>query len=215
MNFGQEELQGLLRQLVKVGRVVSVNDAAGTCRAVLPDADGMETYDLRVLQVKTHADRSYALPDVGEQVLCLFLPSGQEQGFVLGSFYSGVDPAPVQDRNKWHVTMKDGAVLEYDRAAHRLRAQVPGDAELEVSGSISGTAGKDITLTAPQITVNGTIFLNGPLTQGGGSGGGDATFKGSVSATGAVQSDTDVVSAVSLNGHRHPCPHGGMTGGPE
>lgn len=215
-------LAAVLDNLLAIGKVTSVNDEAGTCRVVLPDADNMESYDLRVLQAKTHQDKQYIMPDVGEMVLCAFLPSGNEQGFVLGAYYSATDPVPVTTRNKWHVQFKDGATIEYDRKAHVLSAVIPGDATIKTEGnitatakgSINGTSETSITLTAPLITLNGKTLINGALTQGGGSNGGNASFKGELHTTDNISTDADVIAEVSLNSHHHPCPHGDDTGAP-
>lgn len=215
-------LAAVLENLFQIGKVVSVNDAAGTCRVVMPDADDMESFDLRVLQAKTHKDKQYIMPDVGEMVLCAFLPSGNEQGFVLGAYYSATDPVPVTTRDKWHVEFKDGATIEYDRKLHVLSANIPGDATIKTTGNITatadgtinGTSKKSITLKAPIITLNGKTFINGALSQGGGSNGGDASFKGKLHTTDNISTDADVVAEVSLNSHDHPCPHGGDTGAP-
>lgn len=239
------DLAAMLHSLLAIGRVSSVDDAAGTCRVVLLDADNMESYDLRVLQAKTHKDKQYIMPDVGEMVLCTFLPSGNEQGFVLGAYYSATDPVPVETRDKWHVRFKDGATIEYDRKEHVLSAFIPGDATIKTTGNISATVGGDlsttvtgnisakadgtirakaagaisatsdasITLTAPSITLNGKTAINGPLTQGGGSNGGNASFKGKLHTTDTMSTNADVVAQVSLNSHTHGCKDGG-TGAP-
>lgn len=215
-------LAAVLGNLFQIGKVTSVSDAAGTCRVVMPDADNMESFDLRVLQAKTHKDKQYIMPDVGEMVLCAFLPSGNEQGFVLGAYYSETDPVPVTTRDKWHARFKDGATIEYDRNTHVLSAVIPGDANIKTTGNISaiadgtitGTSKKSITLNAPIIMLNGKTFINGALSQGGGSNGGDASFKGKLHTTDDISTDADVVANVSLNGHKHPCPHGGDTGAP-
>jgi phage baseplate assembly protein gpV len=86
---------------------------------------------------------------------------------------------------------------------------------VQAGGEVNVSAGSAVKVTAPQITLSGNIFLNGPMTQGGGSGGGNATLKGDLHADGDISTDADVRAAVSLNGHVHPCPHGGETGGPK
>ncbi|WP_051183068.1 phage baseplate assembly protein V [Desulfocurvibacter africanus] len=131
-------LEARLNQSVQVGEVTSVDAARGTAQVRLAtpgNADGLITHDLPVLVRKTHADKDYAMPDVGEQVLCVFLPMGLETGFVLGSFYSSRDTVPVASADKWHVTFSDGTSLEYDRKEHTLTGSVLGDARLSVSES--------------------------------------------------------------------------------
>lgn len=127
-----EGLHEALAQSIRVGVVVSTNPDAATVRARFQDADGLISYDLRVLQHKTCKDKAYWMPDIGEHVLCLCLPHGHEQGFVVGAFYSQADATPVQSQDKRHVLFEDGTWLEYDRQEHKLTGCVEGDVELEV-----------------------------------------------------------------------------------
>jgi len=122
-------LEEMVRHVVRVGIVVSTDPAAGTVRVQIGDADGLVTHNLPVLHRQTLRNKDYAMPDPGEQVLCVFLPLGIEQGFCLGSFYSRVDGTPVQDQDKRHVTFADKTLLEYDRKNHELRANVRGGIE--------------------------------------------------------------------------------------
>lgn len=66
---------------------------------------------------------------------------------------------------------------------------------------INFIAGKSINLTAPLITENGAIQLNGPISQvSSTSGGYDASFKGSITTVGDVKA---VNGKVSLGNHLH------------
>lgn len=150
-----ERLEEMAGQLIRFGEVVSVNEAAATARVSLPDADGLVSYDLPVLQLKTHEDKCYCLPDVGEQVVCLFLGNGVERGVVLGAVYSKGDAVPVSCRDKLHVRFKDGTWLEYDRQAHVLAGEVKGDVSLKVEKSATVEAGQAVTLKAPLIELQG------------------------------------------------------------
>ena len=137
-SFGMHDAEGLrelLKQVVRVGVVTSTDPAAATARVRCADADNLVTWPLRVLNHKTCADKSYWMPDVGDQVLCLFLPLGPEQGFVVGAFYSSADQPPVRDQDKHHVLYKDGTWLEYDRKEHKLHGVIKGDVELVVEGA--------------------------------------------------------------------------------
>lgn len=77
-------------------------------------------------------------------------------------------------------------------------------------------AGASATVTTPTFTVNGNTVLNGTLASGG-SGGGAASFSGSMHVSQDVTVDADVVaSGTSLHNHTHGGvqPGGGSTGGP-
>jgi hypothetical protein len=82
---------------------------------------------------KSQNDKSYHIPDMGEQVVC-FMDEHDEHGAVVGSIYSQVDTTPVQSADKWHISMKDGATFQNDRAAQgggRTAQEMPARANME------------------------------------------------------------------------------------
>ena len=88
---------------------------------------------------KTQNDKSYWIPDVGEQVVCL-MDEYDEAGAVLGAIYSSADIPPVQSADKYHISFKDGANMEYDRAAHALVVSLPSGATLNLSANGASVA---------------------------------------------------------------------------
>lgn len=203
------ELERLLANIVRVGVVSSVGDAAGSARVVFDDRDDMVSFDLPVMQRQSLQNKDYAMQDVGEQVVCLFLPSGVEQGFVLGSLYSSKEARPADSRDVRRVQFSDGTAIEYNRATHVLTAAVQGNVVVTATGNINASADGEVVVTAPNITLNGAVMINGPLTQGTGSAGGAATMQGPVSVTNDV-----TAGGISLQGHTHPGDSGGTTGTP-
>ncbi len=131
---------------VRAGVVVSTNPGTGTVRVQFADADDLVSHDLPVLVPKTMEDKHYHMPDVGEQVLAIFLPLGLEQGFVLGSFYSKGDPVPVTDQNLHHVKFRDGTTVDYDRAKHLLK--------INCTGRVVINSAVKVKVTAPNIELN-------------------------------------------------------------
>jgi phage baseplate assembly protein V len=65
----------------------------------------------------------------------------------VAGLYSDAHPAPGDRADLWRKEFADGAVLEYDRAAHRLLIDTPGD--------VAVTAGGEATIDAPMIKCNG------------------------------------------------------------
>ena len=139
------ELESRVNQMVRVGTVSSLDADAGTVRVLCPDDDGLVSYSLPVLVHKTQDDKHYFMPDVGEHVLCVFLPIGLVQGFVVGSFYSDKDTVPVSSPDKTHITFKDGTVLEYDRENHILTGIVKGYVDLTVDEDVTIEVGGDVS----------------------------------------------------------------------
>ncbi len=126
-----------MENIIRIGIVTQVYDDRATVRVKFPDADEEVSWEFPVLQRKTFKDKDYWLPDIGEHVVVLMLPYGQEQGFVLGAIYSDVDKPPENTKNKKVVVFGDETRIEYDRKNHRLFLEVKGEIEILTSGNVT------------------------------------------------------------------------------
>ena len=136
--------------MFRVGLVQQQDLQGARLRVVFPDRDQMVSYWLPILFPKTQNDKSYWIPDLGEQVVCL-MDEHDEAGAVLGAIYSSVDIPPVQSADKYHISFKDGATVEYDRAGHALAMSLPDGATMNLSvngASIAIDASGNITVHA-------------------------------------------------------------------
>jgi phage baseplate assembly protein V len=119
----------------RVGIVASQDPSRCRVRVEFPDRDGLTSWWLPVLVAKTQNDKSYYLPDVGEQVVCL-MDEYDEDGAVLGSIYSDADQPPGGlSVNNVHWAAQDGGSVDYDRAAHRLSVNVPAGGTVTIAAS--------------------------------------------------------------------------------
>lgn len=204
------------------GIVTAVDAARGWARARLPEYDNLETAFLPVLQRRTHKDKALDLPDVGEQV-ALLLDLRGEDGVILGAVWSDADPVPQAEGPDVDVRRyADGTVLRYDRAAHRLTADVQGEivatctgkADVTAQGAAKMESKTALTLAAPRIALKGALSMQsyeggGPTT---------AEIDGSVTVRRgdlAVPDNDVTAGGVSLKNHRHSgVDTGGGTSGP-
>jgi phage baseplate assembly protein V len=152
---GQDETYS---NIIRYGKISSVIASKHMVRVTFPDKGGMVSHALPVLVSCSSKNKSYALPDVGEDVICLFLPNGAQRGFVIGSFYNVNNPKPVTSADKQNITFEDGTVVEYDRASHQLTINVHGNANITAQGG--------------DVVVNGVSLVNHthPDPQGGSTG---------------------------------------------
>lgn len=142
-----------LNTLIKIGEVSSIDPVKCTARVVFDDDDALVSYDLQVLQRNTYANHDYAMPDIGEDVICIFLPSGGEEGFILGSVYAGEITPPESDGNKRTTEFSDGTKITYDRAAHKLDISI---GETKITADT-----QSVTVKAPQtVNVEGGQVVN-------------------------------------------------------
>lgn len=132
MLFQNDDTMEFLKSIIRIGEVSSVDAARGTARVVFDDFDSIVSYDLQVICRNTFANRDYAMPDIGEDVICIFLPTGTEAGFILGSVYAGEITPPENTINRRCVEFLDGAKFMYDRAAHVFTASI-GDTSITVN----------------------------------------------------------------------------------
>jgi phage baseplate assembly protein V len=195
------KLESVLRNLCRAGEVVAVDEQAGTARVQFADAQGLVSHPCRVLVDKSLRDKSQWMPDLGEQVLCLFLAGGLEQGFIIRAIYSKADPAPGKAPHVRFVRFEDGTELEYDREAHLLRADVKGAAEVKAEEGVTATTPKLLTLEGGQ----GVVIRTPSLTMQGLSGGGcaavleaDLTLRGDLSQQGSTSVSGDVTASGSI-----------------
>lgn len=90
-------------------------------------------------------------------------------------------------------------------AGGNASVQAGGNITANAGGTMSATSGGAMSLTAPTITLNGVIQLNGPITQGAGTGGGTSAH-----LIGPLVVDGDV-TANGTSVHTHT--HGGVQNG--
>lgn len=211
--------------LIKVGEVSSFNPEKMTCRVVFSDEDGLVSYDLPILQRNTLANHDFCGVDIGEDVLCLFLGPGQEDGFIIGSFYAGEVKPPESSTEKRTVVFKDGTRFSYDRSTHVFTATIEGteitfdrqSGTIMVPQSVTinctnavVNASEKTTINTPSTECTGNLTVQGLITGKGGmaiSGGSGATVDGSLQTTGDV-----VAAGISLDTHTHTGVHGETSG---
>ena len=192
--FRMVELARRLANVVRPGVVAEVDPAVGAVKVRYAENAAAVTDWLPVLAQRAGGDASWWFPEIGEQVVIL-APSGDlANGIVMGSLYSTAHPAPASDPDKHMTRYSDGAVIEYDRANHMLRAVLPagGAAEIEAPDGV---------------TITGDIMVTG-----------DMTIDGEVEATGDIHTDGNLDSdgqvedlngsmaemRMTYNTHTHP-----------
>lgn len=130
-------MDSVLKNLIRIGIVSSINEKNGTVRVVFDDKDNMVSDELPMLSCE------YNMPKVKEQVLCLFLANGLQVGFCLGSFYSLVNMPPVQNKDIYYKRFDDGTWIQYNKETKELNINAAGNVNitgnLNVNGNISAT----------------------------------------------------------------------------
>lgn len=215
----------------KIGEVSSIDPARCTARVIFDDENSMVSYDLPIMQRNSLGNRDYQMPDIGEDVLCLFRSDGFEDGVIIGSFYAGDVEPPETTADRRTVVFKDGTRICYDRAAHTLTVTIAGTEIVfdQQKGSITVpdsvtvncttatvNASSSVTINSPDTTCTGNLTVAGLITGQGGftvTGGGGVVANCNIQLNGSMSATGDVVASdISLNSHTHTAPHGETTG---
>lgn len=194
-NFQITELHRRLANLVRIGTITEVDHEQALVRVQIGE---LVTGWLPWMTGRAGQDSTWWPPEPGEQVIVLS-PSGDlAQGVVLMGLYQDSHPAPGDTAGKHTVSYHDGAIIEYDRDAHHLKAVLPegGTADLVADGGI--TIHGDIAVTGT-LSVSADVEISG-----------DLNVSGDTSVTGDIATDGDVSTAtVTLNTHYHAGGGGG------
>lgn len=229
--FGEnEEILDLLKSIIRVGEIHSVNYENATARVHFPDDDELVSYDMQILHRNTLKNKDYNMPDIGEDVLCLCLPSGLASGFILGSVYAGNITPPESIGDKRTVIFEDGSRFSYDRKIHQFDAQIesttvmvnrqdivintPHDVTITAANAVNVTGVNNVTVNTKIATVNATAAyilntasatLNAPA----------ITLNGNVQVSGTLTAGKDVIAdRISLINHVHNGNQGSPTSAP-
>ena len=184
--------------MLKYGIISDIDESKGLARVHFDDDDIVSDW-LPIVVPKAMDDSFSFFPDINEHVACL-MDEHAENGVILGSLYSAATQPNGASKDKWRVRFKDGTVIEYDRAAHKLTADVQGQVEIKASGNvkveaanIEAKASATAKVQAPTITAQGNVTITGTLTVQGA-----VTAASTITAAGAVA--TPLVEAGGLTG---------------
>lgn len=197
------DLQRLVENLVRAGTVLAVDHARQLCRVA---SGGLQTDWLPWFSRRAGDVRHWSPPFAGEQCVVLSPGGDMASGFVLVGLYSDAMPANADSASVERTTYPDGAVIEYDHAAHALTATLPAGGRADITAPASVIVrSADITLDAPQTSTTGALTVQGLLTWQAGMVGSGASGAGAeMVVAGTIRTSGDVVaSGISLVGHDH------------
>lgn len=152
----------ILKNLIRIGRVTKYHPdpTKHLVRVLFEDKQDTESFWLPIIVMNTLQNKDYWMPDKGELVVCLFLPSGNAQGFILGSIYQDKDKPPISTddrRNVRYTEFDDSTFIEYNRVTHTLTIDTQGSINIVATGNVNitgdvragGISLKNHTHTAP------------------------------------------------------------------
>lgn len=156
----------MLKNMIRIGKVSSVNGAKGTVRVIIDDEQNIVTDELPLLSFE------YYMPDPGDFVLCVFLGNGISHGFCLSQYFFDQNPPPISDPKIYHKRYfhDEFAFLDYNQHTKEWTVQAKiiniktvdskkinmvGDVKIDGDVQITG----DVHVVG-NITATGTITGN-------------------------------------------------------
>ena len=206
LDFKQDDdTERQLSMVVRVGEVTATNPGAHKVAVTFDDDDGQTSGELPVLVPNTLENHDHAMPDVGEDVLCIFLPTGTEEGFVLGSFYAGNVADPESSQDVRATKFQDETRIAYDRSSHTYTIDIQDTQIKADQQKIEMKSPQQIHLETAQLllTIGGTTMtLTGSSAEIDTN---NITFKGNMDVTGTLHTSGDISTAgnVAASGTVH------------
>ncbi|MBV7529042.1 phage baseplate assembly protein V [Chitinophaga sp. sic0106] len=172
-----------------------------------------------VIAVTTLKDKSSWPLNVQEHVVCM-CDEHCDVGVILGCIHSEVDPVDAGAApGKFRKVFEDGTVIEYDKQAHLLTADVKGSVNVVSTQEIVATSQTTLkakalvraSIEAPDIQLKGNVTVVGQLTAAGISaapmagvpGTGKITAQADIETTGEIKAADVKAGAISLLSHKH------------
>ncbi|MDT8901825.1 phage baseplate assembly protein V [Anaeroselena agilis] len=142
-----------VKNLFRVGTVSAIDEVNQLVRVAFDDLDDTVSAWLQVAAWGAYIDDNFWLPDPDEQVMCMFMPTGRSEGYVLFSVRGAVNAPKAGAQGRRYIRFADGAVVEHDRASSTMT--------ITTAGVVNVTAGTvNISGAAGDVVVNGISLVN-------------------------------------------------------
>jgi phage baseplate assembly protein V len=146
---------------IRVGKISSIDYAAGLVRVAYHDKDDSVTKPIPMLS------NEYNMPQVGDQVMVLHLSNGAEAGLVLGRYWNSKNTPPESGAGLYRKDLARAAgeaMIRYAGGTLTIKAaKVVEDGNVEVTGNLSvkGTLTVTGDITAQSVTTAGDVVAGG------------------------------------------------------
>lgn len=136
-------IQAALKQIIRLGKVTAIFDETGYVQVTFFDREE-EPREIPMFSFISE----YNMPEMGDTVLCLFLPF-TPSGFCLGKWFSETNKPPANNRNIWFKSLRKKGAISFDDRTETLTINV-----------------KKIVINSEEILQNGKITSTGDIKAG-------------------------------------------------
>lgn len=122
-------MEGEARDIVKEGIISEVYPERHSARVTFEDKADLVSAELPIMTKWAQENKAYALPDVGETVICLFATNDgtSGEGWIIGSRFHEKSKPNAKSQDVSRIDFQDGTFIEYDRKAHKLQIECVGE----------------------------------------------------------------------------------------
>ena len=117
---------------IRVGYVSVTYPETHRCRVMFPDNDNLVSGELRILNRGGLKNKDYWMPDVGDEVVCIFPENDGNfsDGYVAGCLFNEKSPPNEQSQDKFRTDFEGGSYIEFDRKSGNLTIHCTGNIKL-------------------------------------------------------------------------------------
>ena len=117
------------KNIVRRGLISAVYPERHSARVTFEDKDNVVSAELPILTSYASKNCLYHLPDIAEQVICLYEESDAQEGdgVIIGSIYSDVNKPKVSSQDKFRLDFEGGSFIEFDRSTGDLNINCKGN----------------------------------------------------------------------------------------
>ncbi|MHB0881680.1 phage baseplate assembly protein V [Paenibacillus sp. SEL1] len=153
--------------LNRIGVVSSVDTETGKVRVIFPDMDDMVSPELPLLTTGTGWGLSNAMPEPGDNVVCIFLGNGKPDGVCLGALYDGSYDMPA-DQSQRGIYFEDGSYAYFDRNTGSIVVNAVG--AVNVQAKAVNIKAESVQITAQTVEIKASsVNINAPAVRFGGN----------------------------------------------
>lgn len=156
------DIQRLLANLIRVGKVVELDESGPRVRVQIGD---LKSNWLQIAAPRAGDTRQTWMPSVGEQVVVLAPFGDTAQGIVAFSLNQDAHGPVSSSRHIHAAEFPDGTRLEYNSQSNTYTMTAAGDAKVIVNcKEATVNAQTKVTLSTPDVFCTGKLTVDGLIT---------------------------------------------------
>ena len=126
-----------IKNLFRIGAVTAIDEEKELVRVSYDDLDNTVSAWLQVAVWGAYKDDNHWLPDIEEQVFCLFMPTGHAEGYVLFSVRDQNHPPKAGKVGRRYIRFADGSFVEHDRETSTMTVVCTGPVNITAAGNVN------------------------------------------------------------------------------